>query len=556
MRSIDVTTLSGLMGGEQPPFVLDVREPAEYAAGHVPGAVLIPVGEVPTRASEVPGGQEIYLICRSGRRSALAAHHLDGLGRDTINVEGGTLAWIAAGLPIEVPSSAPTIHTIATPSLGDRSYLVHDGTVAFVVDPQRDIDRILALAQDEGVTIADIFETHIHNDYVTGGYALAQQTGARYHVNADDPVTFERNPIRDGEVVEVSPSLRVRAIHTPGHTFTHLSYALEGDHPVVFSGGSLLYGSTGRPDLLGAAHAETLARHQHASAHRLAQVLPDETEIMPTHGFGSFCSASPTSGDSSTIGAEKRRNPALTQPEQQYVDELLAGLDAFPAYYAHMGPANLDGPDEPDLDAPQRADATELRRRLENGEWLVDLRKRTVFAAGHVPGSFNIGLDGQFSTYLGWLIPWGTPVTLLGETEDQVAEAQREMVRIGIDRPAAQATGAPEHWVDGPLATLVTASFAQLHDVLHHRPVHVLDVRRNAEYRESHLEGVQHIPLHELLSRMGELPDTEIWVHCAAGYRSSIAASILQANGYRVVAIDGSYADNAAAAGLPVTSGT
>lgn len=125
----------------------------------------------------------------------------------------------------------PTILTIETPTLGDRSYLVHDGTHAFVVDPQRDIDRVLAVAAREGVRITDIFETHIHNDYVTGGFALAQQTGAAYHVGADDPVSFERVPIRDGEVVRVGESMVVRALLTPGHTFTHLSYVLEGDPP-------------------------------------------------------------------------------------------------------------------------------------------------------------------------------------------------------------------------------------------------------------------------------------------------------------------------------------
>ena len=147
-------------------------------------------------------------------------------------------------------TTSPTVITIETSSLGDRSYLVHDGQVALVVDPQRDIDRVLSLAEREGVRITHVFETHIHNDYVTGGYALARETGAAYHVHADDEVSFERVPVRDGDVVEVSPTLRVRAIHTPGHTFTHLSYALEGEHLHVFTGGSLLFGSTGRPDLL------------------------------------------------------------------------------------------------------------------------------------------------------------------------------------------------------------------------------------------------------------------------------------------------------------------
>ena len=448
-----------------------------------------------------------------------------------------------------------TIVPIETPSLGDRSYLVHDGQVAFVVDPQRDIDRVLGLAREAEVTITHVLETHLHNDYLTGGLALARHTGAAYHLNAADEVAYERVPVRDGDVVEVSPTLRLRVIATPGHTFTHLSYALEGDTPAVFTGGSLLFGSTGRPDLLGPEHTDVLARHQHASAQRLAVELPDQAEVLPTHGFGSFCSATQSEATSSTIGREKRSNPALTRDEERYVAELLEGLDAFPAYYAHMGPANAAGPDAADLTPPAPADRTELRRRLEAGEWLVDLRHRTAFAAGHVPGTLNFGLDGQLATYLGWLLPWGTPVTLLGEGAEQVAEAQRELVRIGVDRPAASATGGPRDWTDGPLAGFATASFADLAQVRHHRPVVVLDVRRASEYGERHVDGAVNIPVHEVLRRVGDVPQGEVWVHCGAGYRASVAASILAGAGRHVVAVDDSFEDSAASAGLPLVAG-
>ena len=449
-----------------------------------------------------------------------------------------------------------TIVPIETPSLGDRSYLVHDGQVAFVVDPQRDIDRMLAAAADAGVRITHVFETHIHNDYITGGYALAQETGAKYLVNADDEVSFDRVPVRDGDVIQVSPELRVRVVHTPGHTFTHLSYVLEGANPAVFSGGSLLFGSTGRPDLLGPEHIHELAHHQFASARRHAQELADDTLVMPTHGFGSFCSATATTSDAtgSTIGQERLSNPALSKDEEDYVAEIVAGLDAYPAYYVHMGPANSDGPAEADLSTPRQADKAELRRRLEAGEWLVDLRTRTAFAAGHVPGTFNFGLDGQFATYLGWLIPWGTPVTLLGESQEQVADAQRELVRIGIDSPAAAATGSPRDWSDGPVGHFERATFADLSQVRHHRRVAILDVRRLSEWRDAHIEGAIHIPLHALLERLGDVPAGEVWIHCAAGYRASIAASFLTANGHRVIAVDDSFDDHAADAGLPLVS--
>jgi glyoxylase-like metal-dependent hydrolase (beta-lactamase superfamily II)/rhodanese-related sulfurtransferase len=448
--------------------------------------------------------------------------------------------------------------------LGDRSYLVHDGQVALVVDPQRDIDRVLAIAQQAGVRITHVFETHIHNDYVTGGLALARATGAAYHVNADDPVSFARTPVRDGDVIEVSAGMRIRAIATPGHTFTHLSFALEtteadgddiGGRPTVavFTGGALLFGATGRPDLLGPDHTRDLVHHQFASAHRLADQLPDAARVLPTHGFGSFCSPGATGeATASTIGIEKWVNPALTQDEDRWVSDTLAGLDAFPAYYAHMAPANSAGPEAVDLSYPEAADPDTLKARIAAGEWVVDLRNRTAFASGHVTGTLNFGLDGPFATYLGWLIPWGTPLTLLGESAEQVAEAQRELVRIGIDQIEAAATGHPEDWTTSRLGSFERADFADLAQVRHHRPVAVLDVRRRSEFASGHIEGAVNIPVHELLTRIAEVPAGEVWVHCAAGYRASIAASVLAAHGLPVVAVDGSFDDDAVACGLPV----
>jgi glyoxylase-like metal-dependent hydrolase (beta-lactamase superfamily II) len=442
---------------------------------------------------------------------------------------------------------------LETPTLGDRSYLVHDGEVAFMVDPQRDIDRVLRLLDEQGLRLTHVFESHIHNDYVTGGLALARRTGAAYLINSEDQVSFERTPVRDGEDLRIGPRMRVTAVATPGHTFTHLSYVLTDAETsvrtTVFSGGSLLYGATGRPDLLGPQHTDALVRAQHASARKLAGMLPPAAQLFPTHGFGSFCSATQSEVTSSTIGRETVSNPVLTQDEATYVRGLLAGLSAYPAYYAHMAPANAAGRSEPDLSPPGKAEPADVRRRIDAGEWVVDLRNRTVFAAGHVPGSLNFGLDGSLATYLGWLIEWGSPLTLLAETADEVALAQRELVRIGIDRPAAAATGKPADWVAGTgreLASYPTATFADLSDVRHHRAVTVLDVRGAGEFSGSRIEGAVNIPLHELRKRLTDVPPGEVWVHCAAGYRASIAASILAAAGRQLVAIDDHF-DNAAA---------
>jgi hydroxyacylglutathione hydrolase len=450
-----------------------------------------------------------------------------------------------------------TLVPIETPALGDRTYLAHDGQVAAVIDPQRDIDRVLDLAEQHGVRITHIFETHIHNDYVTGGVALAEATGAAYFVNAEDEVSFDRMPVSDGDRIEVSESLSVRAIATPGHTFTHLSYALaDGAETVaVFTGGSLLFGATGRPDLLGEEHTHALVHHQFASAHRLAEEVPDSSAVLPTHGFGSFCSSgSGSNATESTIGAERQSNPVLTQDEQRWVADTLAGLDDYPAYYVHMDPANRAGPGAPDLTPPSAADKETLARRIAEGEWVVDLRTRTAFAAGHVGGTFNFGLDGQFVTYLGWLIPWGAALTLLGESAEQISEAQRELVRIGIDELAGANTGTPDDWTDAPLGRYERAKFADLAQLRHHRQVTVLDVRRASEHDSEHVEGALNIPLHELTGRLGELPGGETWVHCASGYRASIAASILAAQNRAVVLIDDDFDESAKTSGLSMTT--
>ena len=461
-------------------------------------------------------------------------------------------------------TSGIDVQVIETSSLGDRSYLATDGEVALVVDPQRDVDRVIALAGRLGVRITHVLETHVHNDYVSGGLELSRLTGAAYAMAAADEVPFQRMPLADGDLVEVSPRMRVRAVATPGHTFHHLSYALEGPQGPegVFTGGSLLFGTTGRTDLLGHEHAETLARHQHASAHRLADLLPEGAQVWPTHGFGSFCSATQAEGDASTMGREKELNPALRLAAEEFVTQTLSGLDAYPAYYAHMGVTNLAGPAPVDLRAPATADPLQLRRRLEAGEWVVDLRNRKAYVQAHLAGTVSLALDGPMATWLGWMIDWGAPLTLLGETTEQVAQAQRELVRIGIDRVAAAATGTPQELAvePGQVRTMATADFAALSAALEGQapdglpaPEVVLDVRMGNEWNASHVVGAVHLPLPELPHRLDEVPEGAVWVHCGSGYRATAAASLLARAGRHVVVIDDAF-DTAADKGVPLTT--
>lgn len=528
------------------------------------------------------------------------------------------------------------IDTLETAGLGNRGYLA--GTPsgpALVVDPPRDIDRVIAAAARRGVRITHVAETHVHNDYVTGGLELARVTGARYLVPADARVAYDRIPVADGDTfllpdaeigagapagdvaghgdgngpgrgdgnrdenededrggnggadgfggasARAGGGLEVRALATPGHTPHHTSYVLwhAGAPVAAFTGGSLLIGTVGRPDLVEPRLTEQLTRAQHASAHRLAE-LPASVQVLPTHGFGSFCASGQRSGttdtDGTTIGTERRTNDALLQDVDTFTAELLARLDDVPAYYAHMGPLNAAGPAPVDLTPPVPAGPADLAARLAAGEWVVDLRHRVAFAEGHLAGTYNFELDGSLATYLAWLVPWGKPVTLLAETPERLADAQRELVRVGIDRPAAAATGAPADWAETPadLRHYSRADFTALAtaradtqtdartDARAKAPaaggssddhgLTVLDVRRASERATAAIAGSLHIPIHELPQRLDEVPaGPPVWVHCASGTRAAIAASFLDAVGHTVIAIDDTF-DAAEQAGLPI----
>ncbi|WP_330285951.1 rhodanese-like domain-containing protein [Streptomyces sp. NBC_00576] len=446
------------------------------------------------------------------------------------------------------------VDRIDVPGLGNRGYLAGGPHRAVVIDPPRDIDRVIEAAARRGVRVTHVVETHVHNDYVTGGPELARITGAAYLVPAGARVAYDRVPITDGDSVEIEERLTLRALATPGHTPHHTAYVLEEDGlaVAVFTGGSLLIGTVGRPDLVEPRLTGELARAQCDSAHRLAAELPDETAVLPTHGFGSFCSAGTATGDATTIGRERVSNEALVEDADTFVAQLLAGLDDVPAYYAHMGPVNSAGPAPVDLTPPGPADAVEIAARLAAGEWVVDLRNRVAFAEGHVAGSVNFEAAGQLATYLAWLLPWGKPVTLLAESTAQLADAQRELVRVGIDRPAAASTGSPAAWLrpgEQP-RTFPRATFADLAEQ-ERKAVVVLDVRRDSERAGGHIAGSLHIPLHQMRDRLAEIPDGTVWVHCAGGMRAAIAASLLDAAGRVVVAVDDGFAA-AREAGLPM----
>lgn len=307
--------------------------------------------------------------------------------------------------------------------LGNRSYVVTDGTRAMAIDPPRPSSGVLDTLRARGLHLDMVVETHLHNDHVSGGPELCEETGATYALCADEHVRGARGVV-DGERFTVG-DLSVEVVATPGHTRHHQAFVVtQGSDCVVFTGGSLLIGTVGRTDLFGPEHAAGLAAEQWASAQRLLNDLPGSTTVHPTHGFGSFCTAVPCSGENTTIDAERNANPAARLDREVFVKTLLAGFGEYPSYFAHMPDLNRAGLRRRYLDPVPTLSAPALAE-LTPHTWVIDVRRRSEFAAAHVPGTINVGLDGPFATYVGWTMPWGSDFALVAGDDGQLAQARR-----------------------------------------------------------------------------------------------------------------------------------
>jgi len=451
--------------------------------------------------------------------------------------------------------------TFEAAGLGDRSYLVHDGEVGIVVDPQREPERYLAAAEEAGVRITHVLETHIHNDYTSGGLGLSRMLGATYVLPEGENLEFssECTTLGDGEELQ-SGSLSIAALATPGHTPHHLSYLLRsetGDAGFVCTGGSVLPGGVGRTDLLGADRTRELAEAQWHSARRLLTELDDSTTLLPTHGFGSFCSAAPTiamSAEALTVAIEHARNPAMRAALDEFVELLASDPPPIPTYYRYMGSLNRSGLSAPKLETVTRLDRRELEHLLQTGRAVTDLRSRRSFAEAHRRGALNIELGANLTTYFGWIVPFEAPYTLIANSLEEIDETRRMLARIGrehvfgyvlADDPEAENA---DHYPVASFAELAIAS--DLGD-----SPYVLDVRHRSEWRQGHLVGATHIALPDLAYLRGALPaDQQVWVHCAAGYRAAIAASQLSSWDLQPVLIDDGF-EHAVAAGLAIETG-
>lgn len=444
---------------------------------------------------------------------------------------------------------------IDTESLGNRSYVVLTGDGAIAIDPPRDIDRVEAVLAEHGVDLDLVVETHRHADYVSGGLVLSRDHGVRYLVPAGEPEPEFRFLAAVPGALVSGAGLDLRPIHTPGHTPHHMSYVLrtEGKDVAVFTGGSMLYGAVGRTDLISTELTVPLAHDQWRSVRGLGLDLDVDVEVMPTHGFGSFCSATPTTGDAttSTIAQEREVNPALTQDEESFVATMLAGYDTFPSYYARTPDANAAGPEKVDLHDTASLTVEQVKEALgQEGTWVVDVRERDDFIRQHLKGSVSFPLGSGLGVYFPWVAPSDARVVLIAPGDEDVVEARRDLARVGYDEVVGAFVGSiGELSSAGQLTSFTSHTFADLAERVADTPgVTVVDLRRIGEWNEDHLAVATHVPLQSIDVASGSVPDGA-WVHCASGMRSAIGASVLEAKGIAVELIQDEYA-GAVEAGL------
>jgi hydroxyacylglutathione hydrolase len=447
------------------------------------------------------------------------------------------------------------------------SYLIGDTATgrAVVVDPQRDITGYLDDARATGLAIERVIETHFHADFLSGHLELAAATEAVISYGTDARAEFPIEPLAHGQRIELGEVvLEIR--HTPGHTPESISvvvweHASDAVPWGVLTGDALFIGDVGRPDLLTSLGftAEQLARQLYRSLHEQLLSLPDETRVFPAHGAGSACGKSMSDAVSSTIGEQRRWNYAL-QPmsEDAFVEVVTQGQSVAPLYFAYTADSNrrlrdlLD-----DAEPPARFGVEDLERCLREDAVVIDARPPEVFASGHLRGSINVSLDGRFAEYAGDVVRPGQPLVVVAD-EGRETEAKVRLARIGFDRVRGAVVDVERLLADRPDLAAQGARLAA-RDLASWRDdepnLQIIDVRNPSEHESGVVPGAIRVPLARLLDRLGDLDATAPTVlYCAAGYRSSIAASALRTAGFTQVAdLQGGY-DAWAAAGLPTVT--
>ncbi len=420
------------------------------------------------------------------------------------------------------------------------------GAVA-IVDPRRDVDVYLQYASAQGVRISHVLETHVHADFASGARELAERTGARLLLSAFDrgelyEVKFPHEPLQDGQDLTLGTA-RIVSRHTPGHTPEHMSFLVydtsrSTEAPMMMLSGDFVFvGSLGRPDLLGEEAKRGLADRLFESVQRLAH-LPDGLEIHPGHGSGSMCGAGMSDRPMSTLGFERLANPYLrkTLDRAAFIEKILTNVPPFPPYYRRMKTVNSEG--LPSLDGlpglnPLPVDA--FRKRMDAGAIAIDLRDQLSFGGAHVPGSFGLGVGADLSTWAAWVVPYDTPILLVDRDGTSIESAVRSLVRVGLDRVEGFLRGGVPAWTSAGLQVSHTPQLSprELHERLARgERLRVIDVRTDGEWRAGHIDGATHVMGGLLADRAAELKSGEpIAVVCASGYRSTVAASVLERAG-------------------------
>ncbi len=430
--------------------------------------------------------------------------------------------------------------------LAHASYLLGSDGVAAVVDPQRDVEIYLEEAQQQGLRIEHIIETHLHADFVSGHRELAARTGARIYLGQKAGARIAHVPVKDGEAIRFG-RCELRFLETPGHSYDSICILVtdlerSADPWGVLTGDTLFIGEVGRPDLSPNYTAEELASMLYDSLHQKLLKLRDAVEVFPAHGAGSLCGRNISPERQSTIGKERAFNYALRPMSREDFIHLMVGdLPERPEYFFRDKEINQAGaPALAELPPLAVLEPAEVARRQAAGAIVLDTRPAARFGAGHVPGSLHLSLCGQYASWAGTLIGIGPPVILVTDDAKSVEDSRVRLARVGIENVVGYLGGGILAWERAglPLAEVPQISVLQLYEQLCDQPasVQVVDVRRPPEWSAGHIEQARLKPLHKLSEDLDDLDrQRPVVVHCQGGYRSSAASSLLKAAGFQQV---------------------
>jgi glyoxylase-like metal-dependent hydrolase (beta-lactamase superfamily II)/rhodanese-related sulfurtransferase len=435
--------------------------------------------------------------------------------------------------------------------LAHASYMLASEGEAVVVDPQRDVEIYLQAAAANQVVIRHIFETHLHADFVSGHRELAARTGARIYIGAQAGATFPHAAVQDGFQLQVG-KIRIGALETPGHTPESICLVITDEEKssepwAVLTGDTLFLGDVGRPDLSKRYSSAQLAGMLYDSLHNKILGLADRVLVYPAHGAGSLCGRNMRSERVSTIGTERLTNYALQiKSRDEFVQQLTCNLPSRPEYFLQDAEINRTGATAlSELPALTPVTAVALKTMLEEGGLVLDVRPGEQFAAGHVPGSVNIALSGQFASWAGALLGLAARPVLIAESDETLSEARMRLARVGLENLSGYLEGGVNAWSEAgfPLAKLPEIQVGVLSERLRSGGLQTLDVRREPEFEAGHIEGALWWPLDNFKVAPPEVDRAApIAVHCKGGYRSMIACSLLLRAGFQdVVNVAGGF---------------